>query len=75
MAHGFGQKQVMSAWQCSSEFITSNSNSVNSYELIFRGGPNFCYNFSYGAETASKMTFGLVSVSANMVAAKFLLRP
>jgi len=35
-----------------------------------RGRPNFGYGFGYGAETASKMTFFPVSVSA-----KFPLRP
>ena len=40
-----------------------------------RGQPNFGYGFGYGAETASDMTFGPVSVSASVVSATFLLRP
>jgi len=42
---------------------------------ITKGRPNFGYGFGYCAETFSKMTFGPVSVSANVVSAKFFLRP
>jgi len=38
-----------------------------------RGQPNFDYGF--GAETASKTTFGPVLVSAIVVSVKFLLQP
>ena len=38
-----------------------------------RGRLNF--GFVYGAETASKMTFGPVLFSANVVSAEFPLRP
>ena len=40
-----------------------------------RGRPNFGYGFGYGAETSSKMTFFPLSDSANVVLAKFPLRP
>ena len=40
-----------------------------------RGRPNFGYGFGYGARTSSKMTLCPVSVSANVVSAKFPLRP
>jgi len=40
------------------------------FRVGVRGRLKFVYGFGYGAETASKMTFGPVSVSA-----KFALRP
>jgi len=40
-----------------------------------RGRLNIGYGFGYGAEASSKMTFIPVSVSANVVSAKFPLRP
>jgi len=43
--------------------------------VYIRGRPKFGYGFGYGSETASKMTFGPVSVSANIVSVKFPLRP
>jgi len=41
--------------------------------MIIRGRPNLGYSFGYGVKTASKMTLSLVS--ANMLSAKFALRP
>jgi len=43
--------------------------------LYTRGRPNFRHGFGYGAKTASKMTFCPISVSTNLVSAKFPLRP
>jgi len=43
-------------------------------ESSSRGRPYFGYSFGYGAKIVCKLTFGPVSVSANVVSAKFPLR-
>jgi len=37
--------------------------------------PNFGYGYGFGVETASKVSFGPVLVSANRVSANLRLRP
>jgi len=37
--------------------------------------PNFGYGYGFGAETASKVSFSPILVSANRVLAKLRLRP
>jgi len=63
---------------CQMLFLTKHcqlTQGLDQYKVYCRGRPIFGCGFGYGAKTASKMTFGPVSVSAIVVSAKFPLQP